>query len=55
MHNVCQECKIEAQRALANAERCVPEEKDARRDPTLKYPVSKLSPASASETSQKGL
>lgn len=52
LHNVCQECKKEAQRALANAERCVlvsPEEKDARRDPTSKYPVSKLSPASASE------
>ena len=52
LHNVCQECKKEAQRVLANAERCVllsSEEKDARRDSTSKYPVSKLSPASASE------
>ena len=52
LHNVCQECKNEAHRVLANAERSIlvsPEEKDARRDSASKYPVSKLSPASASE------
>ena len=46
---VCLACKQEARRTTVNAERAIlisDEEKDARRNPTSKYPLSKLSPCS---------
>ena len=49
LNNVCISCKQEAHRTTLNAERAIlitAEEKDARRDPTSKYPLSKLSPCS---------
>ena len=51
VNNVCVSCKQEAHRATLNAERAIlvtAEEKDARRDPTSKFPLSKLSPSSQS-------
>ena len=52
LHDVCQKCTVEAQRAVQNASRSVllsSEEKDARRDPVSKFPVCRLSPASLNE------
>lgn len=52
LHNVCHECKVEAQRAGQNASRNIllsSEEKDARRNPSSNFPVCKLSPASLTE------
>ena len=49
LNNVCVSCKQEARRTMTNAERAIlvsDEEKDARRNPTSKYPMSKLSPCS---------
>ena len=51
LNNVCVSCKQEAHRTTVNAERAIlvsDEEKDARRNPTSKYPLSKLSPCSQS-------
>ena len=52
MHNVCHECKVEAQRTVQNASRHVllsPEEKEARMNPSSNFPVCKLSPVSLTE------
>ena len=52
LHNVCHECKVEAQRAVQNASRNVLlslEEKYARKNPMSKFSVCKLSPASLTE------
>ena len=51
LNNVCLSCKQEAHRTTVNAKRAIlisDEEKDARRNPTSKYPLSKLSPCSRS-------
>ncbi len=52
LHDICHKCKVEAQRAVQNAARNVlllPEERDARKNPTSKFPVCRLSPASLNE------
>lgn len=52
LHDVCRECKVQAQRSVQNAARNVllsPDEKDARRNPLSKFPVCRLSPASLNE------
>ena len=49
---MCTECKKEAKRATANAERAIlvsEEEKEQRLNPTSKYPLLKLSPKSQAE------
>ena len=49
---MCTECKKEAKRATANAERAIlvsEEEKQQRLNPQSKYPLSKLSPKSQTE------
>ena len=50
LHDVCTECKKEAKRVTANAEKAVlVSEKEQRLNPTSKYPLSKLSPKSQAE------